>query len=181
MNARHPIRGWVCGTAAALAALASPALATTAGETDSTRSAASKSDVRHRSRATHASANDRANEPKDGKQTGNASFYSHRLSGHVTASGDRYDPSALTAAHRTLPIGTKVRVVNPKNDKSVVVTVNDRGPVPKSRVMDVSSAAADALDMKKSGVTKVNTEVVGKAERPGAKEGPSPEAGTSSR
>ena len=65
-----------------------------------------------------------------GKEAGNASYYAKHFTGHKTASGERYDPNALTAAHRTLPLGTQVRVVNPKNDKSVVVTVNDRGPVP---------------------------------------------------
>lgn len=107
-------------------------------------------------RATH-----KATAPANG---GNASFYSRHLSGHKTASGEPYDPNAMTAAHRTLPIGTKVKVVNPKNDQSVVVTVNDRGPVPRNRVLDVSSAAADALGMKKAGVTKVETEVVGKTD-----------------
>ena len=97
-----------------------------------------------------------------GGQHGNASFYSHRLTGRKTASGEPYDPNALTAAHRTLPLGTQLRVVNPKNDRSVVVTVNDRGPVPKSRVLDVSSAAADRLGMKKAGVTRVETQVIRK-------------------
>ena len=106
-----------------------------------------------------------APEAGDGKQGGNASFYAKHLSGRRTASGESYDPGALTAAHRTLPMGTKVRVVNPKNDRSVVVTVNDRGPVAKNRVIDVSSAAAHQLGMTKSGVTKVETEVVG---RPGS-------------
>ena len=112
-------------------------------------------------------------EPSDEKQSGNASFYSHHLTGRKTASGERYDPKALTAAHRTLPMGTKLRVTNPKNDRSVVVTVNDRGRLPKGRVVDVSSAAADALDMKKSGVTKVETRIVGKtATSPSATDGP---------
>ena len=101
-------------------------------------------------------------------QSGNASFYSHRLRGRRTASGQPYDPDALTAAHRTLPLGTRLEVVNPKNDRRVVVTVNDRGPVQKNRVLDVSSAAADALDMKKSGVTHVHTRVVRKDEAPAA-------------
>ena len=98
------------------------------------------------------------------RQRGNASFYSKHLTGRKTASGDRYDPNALTAAHRTLPLGTQVKVVNPKNDKSVVVTVNDRGPVPKNRVIDLSGAAADELGMKKAGVTKVETQVIKTAE-----------------
>jgi rare lipoprotein A (peptidoglycan hydrolase) len=112
----------------------------------------------------------------DGHQSGNASFYAKRLSGRKTASGERYDPAALTAAHRTLPLGTQVKVVNPKNDKSVVVTVNDRGPVPANRMLDVSSAAADALGMKKAGVTRVETQVVGKKEV-GHGEGPKADAG----
>lgn len=92
--------------------------------------------------------------------TGNASFYAHRFAGRKTASGDRYDPAALTAAHRTLPMGTRLKVVNPKNDQSVIVTVNDRGPKHGNRMLDVSSAAADQLGMRKSGVTRVHTEVV---------------------
>ena len=98
----------------------------------------------------------------ESKQRGNASFYSKHLTGRRTASGERYDPKALTAAHRTLPLGTKVKVMNPKNDRSVVVTVNDRGPIPKNRVIDLSGAAAEQLGMKKLGVTKVETQVVGK-------------------
>lgn len=102
----------------------------------------------------------------DGAEHGVASYYSHRLSGRPTASGEAYDPTALTAAHRTLPLGTQVRVVNPKNDKSVVVTVNDRGPIAKNRMIDVSSAAADQLQMKQAGVTRVRTHVVGKEDVP---------------
>ena len=109
----------------------------------------------------------------DAKQRGNASFYSKHLTGRKTASGERYDPKALTAAHRTLPLGTQVKVVNPKNDRSVVVTVNDRGPIPKNRVIDLSGAAADELGMKKSGVTKVETQVVGKTAAPKAVTGES--------
>ncbi len=107
-----------------------------------------------------AAAND--TEPHDETRgaTGDASFYGHHLDGRKTASGERYDPDALTAAHRTLPLGTKLKVVNPKNDRSVVVTVNDRGPHHGNRMLDVSSAAAEQLGMRKSGVTKVHTEVV---------------------
>lgn len=97
-----------------------------------------------------------------GKQHGNASFYAKHLDGRRTASGEAYDPGAMTAAHRTLPLGTKLKVVNPKNDRSVVVTVNDRGPMHKGRMLDVSSAAADQLGMKQSGVTRVETQVVAK-------------------
>ena len=102
------------------------------------------------------------------QRRGLASYYSKNLAGNKTSSGVRYDPNALTAAHRSLPMGTQVKVVNPKNDKSVVVTVNDRGPVPKNRMIDLSGAAAKELGMTKAGVTKVDTEVVGKTELPNA-------------
>lgn len=94
------------------------------------------------------------------KQRGTASYYSKHLDGRKTASGERYDPAALTAAHRTLPMGTRVKVVNPRNDRSVVVTVNDRGPVPRNRLIDLSNAAAGHLGIKRSGIAKVETEVV---------------------
>ncbi len=104
----------------------------------------------------------------DGKEEGKASYYSRQLAGRRTSSGERYDPSQMTAAHRSLPLGTQVKVVNPKNDRSVVVTVNDRGPMHKGRMIDLSHAAASELGMTKAGVTKVETEVVGKKELPKA-------------
>ena len=69
-------------------------------------------------------------------------MYSDRLNGHKTASGKRYDKTALTAAHPTLPFGSKVKVTNEKNGKSVVVTINDRGPTQPELVLDISQAAA---------------------------------------
>src|SRR5215475_4810684 len=72
------------------------------------------------------------------KQAGLAAVYANALDGHVTASGQIYDKEKLTAAHKTLPYGTKVKVTNPKNDKSVIVVVNDRGPVQASRILDIS-------------------------------------------
>ena len=83
--------------------------------------------------------------------TGRASFYGKRFAGRPTASGERFDPTQLTAAHRTLPFGTKVRVTNADTGKSVVVRINDRGPFAKSRVIDVSRAAAEQLGMVRSG------------------------------
>jgi rare lipoprotein A len=77
-----------------------------------------------------------------------------------TASGERMDPSKLTAAHPRLRFGTKVEVVNPRNGKSVIVRINDRGPFVKGRVIDVSKAAASHLGMIKSGVAKVCYRVV---------------------
>ena len=105
---------------------------------------------------------------RSAQRHGLASYYSKHLAGRKTSSGQPYDPTAMTAAHRSLPMGTKLKVVNPKNDKSVVVTVNDRGPVPKNRMIDLSGAAAKQLGMTRAGVTKVETEVVGKSELPAA-------------
>ena len=110
---------------------------------------------------------------------GLASYYSKHLAGRKTSSGQPYDPKAMTAAHRSLPMGTQLKVVNPRNDKSVVVTVNDRGPVPKNRMIDLSNAAAKELGMTKSGVTKVETEVVGKKDlQPGGDTKEAPAAGS---
>ena len=85
-------------------------------------------------------------------QSGVASVYSTE-SGSGTASGQKLNPQALTAAHRTLPFGTKVTVTNKSNGRSVVVTINDRGPFVAGRVIDVTPAAARALGF--SGLTQV--------------------------
>ena len=89
-------------------------------------------------------------------ESGIASVYSTE-SGSGTASGQKLDPQALTAAHRTLPFGTKVRVTNKKNGHSVVVTINDRGPFVSGRVIDVTPAGARALGF--SGLTQVTLNV----------------------
>jgi rare lipoprotein A len=86
-------------------------------------------------------------------QTGVASVYSTE-SGSKTTSGQTLNPAALTAAHRTLPIGSKVTVTNKSNGRSVVVTINDRGPFVRGRVIDVSPAAARVLGF--SGLTQVS-------------------------
>ncbi len=86
---------------------------------------------------------------------GKASYYHLRFNGRRTASGQRYDNDAMTAAHRTLPFGTEVRVTNVRNGKSVVVRINDRGPFRKSRVIDVSGAAAQALGLLHHGIGEV--------------------------
>jgi rare lipoprotein A len=88
---------------------------------------------------------------------GTASFYRH---GSRTASGEKFDPNELTAAHRTLPFGTKVRVTDVASGKSVTVRVNDRGPFIDGRVIDVSHAAAESLGMTGKGVAKVKLDVV---------------------
>jgi len=86
--------------------------------------------------------------------SGVAAFYSTDYKGR-TASGDSYDPKKFTCAHRTLPFGTRLRVTEPKSGRSVVVTVNDRGPFTKGRVFDLSLAAAKALGMTDRGLMKV--------------------------
>jgi rare lipoprotein A len=98
-----------------------------------------------------------AGETKARGFTGLCAFYSE--SGRV-ASGGHFDPNGLTAAHRTLPFGTRVRVTDPKSGRSVIVTVNDRGPFGKGRVIDVSLAAARALGMIDRGIIYVQAEVL---------------------
>ena len=106
-------------------------------------------------------------QPKQPKQepeaqifVGLASYYGVEMANQVTASGDRFDPNALTAAHRTLPFGTKVMVTNLENNRTVIVTITDRGPDRKDRLIDLSFAAAKELDMLTVGVVKVRVEVV---------------------
>lgn len=89
---------------------------------------------------------------------GSASYYGRELAGNPTASGEPFNPSALTAAHRTLPLGTRVRVTHARTGESVVVRVNDRGPFHGDRVIDLSRAAADAIGMTRSGTAEVELE-----------------------
>ena len=86
---------------------------------------------------------------------GMASFYGKQFNGRPTASGERFDMSQLTAAHRTLPFGSKVRVTNPANGKSVVVRINDRGPFHGNRVIDLSRSAAERLGLVQRGSGRV--------------------------
>lgn len=88
-------------------------------------------------------------------QTGVASYYAKSLAGKLTASGEPHEPNALTAASRTLPLGTTAKVTNAENGRSVTVKVNDRGPYVKNRILDVSRRAAERLGFKHEGVTKV--------------------------
>jgi len=92
--------------------------------------------------------------------TGLASWYGRRFHGRRTASGERYDMAALTAAHKTLPFGSRVRVTNLDNGRSVVVVINDRGPFVKARVIDLSHAAAAQLGFLQDGVAKVRIDVL---------------------
>jgi len=89
-----------------------------------------------------------------GQFSGVAAYYSTDYSGR-TACGQNYDPQKFTAAHRTLPFGTRLRVTDPQSRRSVIVVVNDRGPFTKGRVLDLSLAAAKALHMTGRGLMKV--------------------------
>lgn len=98
------------------------------------------------------------------RQLGLASWYGRGFHGHRTANGEHYDMYAMTAAHRTLPLGSYVRVTSLASSKSVVVRINDRGPYARGRVIDLSYLAASALGMHRAGVTKVSIERVEKPE-----------------
>lgn len=91
---------------------------------------------------------------------GEASYYGHELAGNRTASGERFNPNGLTAAHRTLPLGTRLKVTNVANGRSVIVRVNDRGPFVRSRLIDVSLGAARQIQMVRSGKAQVRLERV---------------------
>lgn len=91
---------------------------------------------------------------------GEASYYGAELAGNRTASGEIFDPRDLTAAHRTLPMGTKLRVTNKSNGKSVVVRINDRGPFVKKRIVDISRAAAEKISMVRAGRALVSLELL---------------------
>src|SRR5262245_16680023 len=92
--------------------------------------------------------------------TGHASWYGAEFAQRPTASGERYDPGKLTGAHRTLPLGSRVRVTNLQNGRSVLVTINDRGPYAGRRAIDLSYGAARALVMIQRGVARVRIELV---------------------
>jgi len=91
---------------------------------------------------------------------GEASFYGAELAGRPTASGERFNPEALTAAHRTLPLGSTVRVTNLRNGQSVVVRINDRGPFHGNRVIDLSRRAAQELGFQRRGTARVQIELL---------------------
>ncbi len=93
-------------------------------------------------------------------QVGYASYYADKYHGRRTACGEIYDKHKLTAAHRTLPCGTMVKVTNLENGRSVVVRINDRGPFRKGRIIDLSYEAARRLKMIRKGVVKVKVEVL---------------------
>jgi rare lipoprotein A len=93
-------------------------------------------------------------------QTGKASYYADKFQGSRTASGEKYKRSKFTAAHKTLPLGTKVRVTNLENNLSVEVVINDRGPYVEGRIIDVSGVAAEKLGLLSKGIAEVSIEVI---------------------
>ena len=96
-------------------------------------------------------------------QVGKASYYGKEFEWRRTASGERYDPNGMTAAHKTMPFGTRVRITRP-GGPSVVLKVNDRCGCTHGRIIDVSRAAAHKLDMMRAGVVKVRIEVLSKTD-----------------
>jgi rare lipoprotein A len=93
--------------------------------------------------------------------SGNASYYSNEFAGRRTASGEAFNPKALTAAHRTAPFGSRIRVTHLGNGKDVTVRVNDRGPWKRGRVIDLSYAAAQKIGLQHTGTAKVRLTLLG--------------------
>ncbi len=100
--------------------------------------------------------------PANQAQSGMASYYHDRFQGRRTASGARYDKGTLSAAHKTLPLGTRVRVTDTRSGRSVVVRVNDRGPYHGGRIIDLSRAAANQIGLTSKGVGRVTLQVLGR-------------------
>jgi rare lipoprotein A len=92
--------------------------------------------------------------------SGMASYYGNEFHGRKTANGERYDRTEFSAAHRTLPFGTMLKIRNTANDRTVIVRVNDRGPWKETRILDLSLAAAQELDLVKSGTASIVATVV---------------------
>lgn len=93
-------------------------------------------------------------------EEGLASFYADKYHGRATASGEVFDTREFTAAHRTLPFGTRVKITDLEHERSVIVRINDRGPFVAGRVIDVSRAAAEELQMTRAGLVKVRLEIL---------------------
>ncbi|EKN47252.1 MULTISPECIES: septal ring lytic transglycosylase RlpA family protein [Pseudomonas] len=99
-------------------------------------------------------------DPHGYDETGRASYYGSQHHGNRTASGEPFNQNALTAAHRRLPFGTRVKVTNLNNDESVIVRINDRGPHTRGRLIDVSRKAAEQLGMLRSGTAPVRIQAL---------------------
>jgi rare lipoprotein A len=93
---------------------------------------------------------------------GHASWYGAKFHGEPTASGEPFDMTELTAAHRTLPFGTRVRVTHLSNGRSVVVRINDRGPYIRGRIIDLSRAAAGVIGMTGQGIARIRMDIIGR-------------------
>ena len=102
-------------------------------------------------------------------ETGIASYYAHDFHGKPTSSGEIFDMYAMTAAHKKLPLGTVVRVKNLDNGKAVTVTINDRGPFVKKRIIDLSLGSARVIDMVEAGTARVRISVIKWGKGKGAK------------
>jgi rare lipoprotein A len=142
--------------AAAPAALAQAASAPTAAASKATEVAAPAA-------APAVAAAPAAAAPTGDAMSGKAAWYGRKFNGRKTASGQRFNAAAMTAAHPSLAFGTKVKVTNTKNKRSAVVIINDRGPKTPGRVIDVSQAAANRLGILRGGTADVTLEVVGNA------------------
>jgi rare lipoprotein A len=120
--------------------------------------------------------------PAQSRVYGLASYYGDSFAGRLTASGERYHPRAFTAAHRSLPFGSVVRVVREDSGQTIYVRINDRGPFVRGRVLDLSRAAAEAIDMLRAGVVRVRVELVERgAQRPDRPERPRKQRGRKHR
>jgi peptidoglycan lytic transglycosylase len=103
--------------------------------------------------------------PASGTESGKLAYYGRKFAGRKTASGERYNPDALTMAHKTLPFGTKVNVTNKANGKSVELRINDRGPTKGDRLGDVSLAASQKLGFGKAGTIDADIQIVSSPEK----------------
>lgn len=113
--------------------------------------------------------------------TGVASYYGPGFAGKKTASGERFNPGGLTAAHRSLPFGTRLKLTNLANGRVVIVRVNDRGPFVGGRVLDVSHGAARVLGMTGAGTARLQIEHLGRGQLAQAETAPAPRAGKAGR
>ncbi|MEM6784440.1 MAG: septal ring lytic transglycosylase RlpA family protein [Bacteroidota bacterium] len=95
-----------------------------------------------------------------GPASGTASWYGYKYAGRPTANGETFDPEGLTAAHRTLPFGTRVRVTRTDSGAEVIVRINDRGPEPQDRIIDLALGAAREIDMVNDGLAAVRLEIL---------------------
>ena len=155
MNARRAARTLAVSLSLSLALLSSQAGAQAAKPADPPAAPAAAP-------AAAAAAAPAAAAPSGDAMTGIAAVYGTRFAGRKTASGKRYNPNALTAAHNTLPFGTRVKVTGVKSKRSAVVVITDRGPTTAGRIIDLSSAAARKIGMARPGLRQVTLEVVSK-------------------